>query len=184
MKPAKSTTKLQHFNILPESPAVLSGEALEQTLVSLTTAMTSASLIDLKPSDAVSQTLVKAADNKSIVFTQLPASGILTVTATPTKFVGPDYSAHTGLANGATLTLTCPATATDYPYVTCGGYRLYDVSGDGTRTEVAGSPFAGTTCDYTHGDGRRDSADHTEPDRKIAEPSRFFGKDRADQGDE
>ncbi len=156
MKPAKTTTKLQRFNILADSPAVLSGEALEQTLVSLTTAMTSASLVGFYPSDAASQTLAKSANSKSIVFRQFASSGVLTVTATPSKFAGPDYSAHTNLANGATLTLTCPATVTAYPYVTCGGYRLYDVATDGTRTEVAGSPFAGTTCNYVHGGGRRE----------------------------
>ena len=155
MKPTSTSTKLRRFNILPESPAVLSGEALEQTLVSLAKATTT-TYISLNPSDPASQTLVKAADNKSIVFSQQAASGILTVTATPAKLAGPDYTAHTGLANGATLTLTCPATATDYPYVTCGGYRLYDVAADGTRTEVAGSPFAGTTCNYVHGGGRRE----------------------------
>ncbi len=156
MKPVNSTTKLQRFNILADSPAVLSGEALEQTLVSLTTAMTSASLVGLRPSETVSQTMEKAADNKSIIFRQVPSDGILTVTATPAKLGGPDYTAHTNLADGATLTLTCSATATDYPYVTCGGYRLYDVAADGTRTEVAGSPFAGTTCNYVHGGGRRE----------------------------
>ncbi len=156
MKPSSNSTKTRRFNILAESPAVLSGEALEQTLVSLTTAMTADSKVGLYPSDTASQTLVKAANNKSIVFTQLSGSGILTVTATPAKLAGPDYTAHTGLADGATLTLTCPATATAYPYVTCGGYRLYDVAADGTRTEVAGSPFAGATCAYTHGSGRRE----------------------------
>ena len=156
MKPTSNSTKIRRFNILAESPAVLSGEALEQTLVSLTTAMTADSKVGFYPSDVASQTLDKAGNNKSIVFTQLSGSGILTVTATPAKLTGPDYTAHTGLANGATLTLTCPATATDYPYITCGGYRLYDVAGDGTRTEVAGSPFAGTTCAYTHDGGRRE----------------------------
>ena len=154
--PNGSISRKQRFNVLAESPAVLSGEALDQPLVSLSTAMTTASLVDLRPCEGVTRTMEKSADGTAIVFRQTPSSRLLTVTAAPAELAGPDYSSYTNLAAGDALTLTCPASPTGYGYLSCGGYRLYDVAGDGTRTEVAGSPFAGTTCNYVHAGGRRE----------------------------
>lgn len=154
--PNTSVYTKQRFSVLAESPAVLSGEALDQTLVSVTTAMTTASLLDLRPCEGATRTMETSADMKSIVFRQTPSSRLLTVTGAPAALAGPDYSSYTNLAAGDELTLTCPASPTGYGYISCGGYRLYDVASDGTRTEVAGSPFAGTVCNYVHAGGRRE----------------------------
>ncbi len=159
MKTTSTSTSKTRFNVMPESPAVLSREALSQTLVLLTkTAMTASSLVGFPElPDPAAQTIGKSADNLSIVFTQAASTGLVSVTASPWPLPGGDYSSLTGLAAGESRTLTAPAIPADAVGVTCAGCRIYDVDpATGARTEIAGSPFAGTAVAYTHGGARRE----------------------------
>ena len=158
LRPTQTNSAKTRFNILFDSPAILSREGLSQTLVSLNTAMTSASLIGFPElPDPAAQTIGKSADNLSIVFTQAASTGLVSVTASPWPLPGGNYSSVTGLAAGESRTLSAPAIPANAVGVTCSGCRIYDVDPTtGARTEIEGSPFAGTTVAYTHGGIRRE----------------------------
>ena len=158
MKPTSTSTSPTRINILHDSPALLSHEGLEQTLVSLSTAMTTASLLSFSELfDPAAQTIGKSVDNLSIVFTQAASTGLVSVTASPWPLPGGDYSSVKGLAAGESRTLSAPSIPADAVGVTCSGCRIYDVDpATGARTEIAGSPFSGTTVAYTHGGTRRE----------------------------
>ncbi len=158
LKTTNTSTSPTRFNILFDSPAILSREELSQTLVSLNTKMTSASLVGFPElPDPAAQTIGKSADDLSIVFTQAASTGLVSVTASPWPLPGGDYSSVTGLAAGESRTLTAPAIPADAVGVSCAGCRIYDIDpATGARTEIEDSPFAGTTVAYTHGGARRE----------------------------
>ncbi len=161
MRKSSDSLSKTRFQVLPESPALLSREAMRQPLVSISqasAAMTSASLILLeKTLDPAACWLEKSADGRTIFYVHLDDDGLVTVTGSPWPLAGPDYSPLTGMAAGASATLTAPAVSTAFSGASCTGYRVYDVNPVTlARTEIDGSPFAGTTCTYTHAGGRRE----------------------------
>ena len=161
MKTTSTSVSKTRFQVLPESPALLSREAIRQPLVSLSkasAAMTSASLVSLEETlDPAACWLEKSDDGRTITYVHLDDDGLVTVTGSPWPLAGPDYSSLTGMAAGDTATLTAPAVSTAFSGATCTGYRVYDVDPVTlTRTEIDGSPFAGTTCSYTHAGSRRE----------------------------
>ena len=145
----------QRFNVISSSPQVRAGGAFTQTLVSLTNPTTGATLAKTSVGDPTCQTFGWNDDMTALVYAQYAPTGTLLVTGEPMEIPGPNYSHVSGLAAGDSLVLTAPAHPADCEEATCTGYRLYDVAADGTRTEVAGSPFASTTCEYVHGPARR-----------------------------
>ena len=161
MKTTASSISKTRFQVLPESPALLSREVMRQPLVSLSqasAAMTSASLVSLEETlDPSACWLEKSDDGRTISFVHLDDAGLVTVTGSPWPLAGPDYSPLTGMAAGDTATLTAPTVSTAFSGAACTGYRVYDVDPVTlARTEIDGSPFAGTTCNYAHAGNRRE----------------------------
>lgn len=155
MVPVKNNPAAQRFNVISSSPCVRKGQPFTQTLVSLTTQTTEATLAKPTVGDATWQAFDWNADRTALVYTQYDPAGTLLVSGEPFDVPGPDYSPVLGLSKGDARTLTAPEHPADSDEATCTGYRLYDIAADGTRTEVDGSPFSGTTCDYVHGTTRR-----------------------------
>ena len=161
MRKSSDSLSNTRFQVLPESPALLSREPMRQPLVSISqasAAMTSASLISLEETlDPATCWLEKSGDGRTLSYVHLDDDGLVTVTGSPWPLAGPDYSSLTGMAAGATATLTAPAVSTAFSGASCTGYRVYDVDPETlARTEIDGSPFAGTTCNYVHAGGRRE----------------------------
>ncbi len=144
----KCTTR-NKFRVLAESPAVRAGGAAEYTLVS-TTAGVATDRISCPAPDPEKGVTALSADEKSVVYTQYDAADAFVVEGAPYAF-GEGYGAQFGLAEGTVVNAPAPTSE----HLTCTGYRLYDVAADGTRTEVEGSPFAGTSYAYAKGAGKR-----------------------------
>lgn len=71
--------------------------------------------------------------------------------------VSPAYGSHAGWTSGQSEAFSAPAAVTNgATSVLCVGYRIYDIDdATGAETEIAGSPFAGNSFTYTHGDSHR-----------------------------
>ena len=144
-----------------DSPAVQTHEAFSQTLVSVGKAMDSTEkqkktlLTGVKPEDAPTGEIAMSDDKKSFVYTQHASAGIVTVASAPFKFKDVDYTPVVDLAYGDTHTFTAPEHPEISADVTCTGYVIYDVD-PVTLKRTKASEGTGTTCDYTHGTGRRE----------------------------
>ena len=156
-----STPPNSRLQVLCDSPAVKSGEAFSQTLVSVAKAMdgteakTKTLVEGVAPADAPTGEIKMSEDKMSFVYTQHASAGIVTVASAPFKFEDVDYTPVVDLAEGDTHIFTAPehpAISTD---VTCMGYVIYDVDPVTLKRTKSGGG-TGTTCNYTHGTGRRE----------------------------
>ena len=150
---ADKCTVPMRFNILAESPALVSGQSIDVPLVSSRVAMTAAKMA----LNGLYQGVVRMwLDNpRTGVFAHV-ANPVrkLSVVVEPAFAVGLQFpaSGYEELVEGTNLTLSVAPVTTAYGVATPRGVSLYDVNpATGARTEVAGSPFlTGASYPYTH----------------------------------
>ena len=149
---ADKCTVPMRFNILPESPAIADGAAIDVPLVSSALAMTPSKMT---LGDLYCGVIQMTLDNskKSIRVHIANPSRKLSVVVEPAFAEGLQFpsSGFEELDAGTNITLSAVQVVTPYGTATPRGFRLYDVDANtGARSEVAGSPFLGATQVYTH----------------------------------